>query len=233
MPGRASASSPRGTESWCWTTVSTGAESGDEERFWESSTACKVLHEPGELKLRDRPHRGTSGSAEKFRCSPSARPTASSLRTSRPAAKIKGVVRLLSRALAGLGAALLSLTVIALPATAEPPGAVDGHVVDDSSQEVLAGQEEEITAAIDELRSDTDLDLWVVYVDSFDEMDQQEWAAQSAQATGLGNLDILWAVAVEDRQTGLWANEAAGLRSEEHTSELQSRGHLVCRLLLE
>src|SRR5690625_6660241 len=26
---------------------------------------------------------------------------------------------------------------------------------------------------------------------------------------------------------------AATLRSEEHTSELQSRGHLVCRLLLE
>src|SRR5690625_7672996 len=27
--------------------------------------------------------------------------------------------------------------------------------------------------------------------------------------------------------------EAANVRSEEHTSELQSRGHLVCRLLLE
>src|SRR5690625_7024709 len=27
--------------------------------------------------------------------------------------------------------------------------------------------------------------------------------------------------------------EAEGTRSEEHTSELQSRGHLVCRLLLE
>src|SRR5690625_6035243 len=26
---------------------------------------------------------------------------------------------------------------------------------------------------------------------------------------------------------------ATGVRSEEHTSELQSRGHLVCRLLLE
>src|SRR5690625_6638069 len=26
---------------------------------------------------------------------------------------------------------------------------------------------------------------------------------------------------------------SSGLRSEEHTSELQSRGHLVCRLLLE
>src|SRR5690625_686992 len=28
-------------------------------------------------------------------------------------------------------------------------------------------------------------------------------------------------------------NAEAGARSEEHTSELQSRGHLVCRLLLE
>src|SRR5690625_6091107 len=28
-------------------------------------------------------------------------------------------------------------------------------------------------------------------------------------------------------------NDLEALRSEEHTSELQSRGHLVCRLLLE
>src|SRR5437660_2351532 len=38
---------------------------------------------------------------------------------------------------------------------------------------------------------------------------------------------------------GMWLPEAAvdieslEVRSEEHTSELQSRGHLVCRLLLE
>src|SRR5690625_2789733 len=30
-----------------------------------------------------------------------------------------------------------------------------------------------------------------------------------------------------------WMLRTDGLRSEEHTSELQSRGHLVCRLLLE
>src|SRR5690625_6929009 len=30
-----------------------------------------------------------------------------------------------------------------------------------------------------------------------------------------------------------FASEVAAMRSEEHTSELQSRGHLVCRLLLE
>src|SRR5437870_7441377 len=30
-----------------------------------------------------------------------------------------------------------------------------------------------------------------------------------------------------------WASRPVKTRSEEHTSELQSRGHLVCRLLLE
>src|SRR5437870_10935277 len=39
--------------------------------------------------------------------------------------------------------------------------------------------------------------------------------------TGMNGLDLL-------RHLG-----ATGSRSEEHTSELQSRGHLVCRLLLE
>src|SRR5207253_8463426 len=32
---------------------------------------------------------------------------------------------------------------------------------------------------------------------------------------------------------GAWSSVRDMLRSEEHTSELQSRGHLVCRLLLE
>src|SRR3989304_9544876 len=35
-----------------------------------------------------------------------------------------------------------------------------------------------------------------------------------------------------DRCVG-WRTGAHGMRSEEHTSELQSRLHLVCRLLLE
>src|SRR5437870_2332293 len=35
------------------------------------------------------------------------------------------------------------------------------------------------------------------------------------------------------RQATRASTTASGVRSEEHTSELQSRGHLVCRLLLE
>src|SRR2546429_9164743 len=34
-------------------------------------------------------------------------------------------------------------------------------------------------------------------------------------------------------ETSLWLVNTDGARSEEHTSELQSRLHLVCRLLLE
>src|SRR5690625_6929041 len=41
-----------------------------------------------------------------------------------------------------------------------------------------------------------------------------------------GSLDEV----IEDQEDGYIEEEA---RSEEHTSELQSRGHLVCRLLLE
>src|SRR3712207_8137896 len=38
--------------------------------------------------------------------------------------------------------------------------------------------------------------------------------------------------AAHDLSSSLWLREAS-LRSEEHTSELQSRQYLVCRLLLE
>src|SRR5690625_4599783 len=40
-------------------------------------------------------------------------------------------------------------------------------------------------------------------------------------------------VVIHSQGPGPLAVLVAGARSEEHTSELQSRGHLVCRLLLE
>src|SRR5690625_7030767 len=55
----------------------------------------------------------------------------------------------------------------------------------------------------------------------------------------LGVLVLYWGPgqwALERVSTGFQAvidTSGEGIRSEEHTSELQSRGHLVCRLLLE
>src|SRR5207253_5382945 len=40
-------------------------------------------------------------------------------------------------------------------------------------------------------------------------------------------------ILLAERNVPMAAQHLSVLRSEEHTSELQSRGHLVCRLLLE
>src|SRR5439155_23691433 len=59
------------------------------------------------------------------------------------------------------------------------------------------------------------------------------WAASGRAAT-LGRSDGLTKLIVDpdaEHASGVRIHDE--LRSEEHTSELQSRGHLVCRLLLE
>src|SRR5690625_7043203 len=48
-----------------------------------------------------------------------------------------------------------------------------------------------------------------------------------------GNPTVEVEVALEDGTIARAAVPSGASRSEEHTSELQSRGHLVCRLLLE
>src|SRR6266702_6855946 len=57
------------------------------------------------------------------------------------------------------------------------------------------------------------------------------WSAgQATPTTPIGSF-----IARVTPRTGVWCTAPSHLsaRSEEHTSELQSRGHLVCRLLLE
>src|ERR1041385_9564680 len=46
-------------------------------------------------------------------------------------------------------------------------------------------------------------------------------------------LPISWQTSQPNTQVPIARRSSRGIRSEEHTSELQSRLHLVCRLLLE
>src|SRR5439155_11768928 len=54
------------------------------------------------------------------------------------------------------------------------------------------------------------------------------WAEHGKFAVSAGEKLVM-----EDLLSRLDGKISGGARSEEHTSELQSRGHLVCRLLLE
>ncbi|MDD9205353.1 TPM domain-containing protein, partial [Georgenia sp. 10Sc9-8] len=90
---------------------------------------------------------------------------------------------------------LLGTVLLAVPAAAEPPSSLEERITD--SADVL--DEGQVEAAIEELESETPLDLFVVYVDSFDGMATTEWVSETAAASNLGANDVLLAVAVEDR----------------------------------
>ncbi len=84
------------------------------------------------------------------------------------------------------------------PALAEPPFDVPEQVTDRAG--VLVGNESAVEAAVAELQAEEQLQLFVVYVDSFDGLDPDEWATRTAELSGLGGNDVLFAVAVEDRR---------------------------------
>src|SRR2546422_6003651 len=92
---------------------------------------------------------------------------------------------------------------------------------------------------------DPGLMLWVVLAGAFDAVDRHSRASIARFGLGtteFGVLEVLYhkgelpvcevqrRILVESSSTTYVVDK---LRSEEHTSELQSRLHLVCRLLLE
>src|SRR5690625_6930345 len=58
-------------------------------------------------------------------------------------------------------------------------------------------------------------------------------AIGSAIIIALLSIFLLYAVRLSPLKWTKYITKVSSIRSEEHTSELQSRGHLVCRLLLE
>ncbi|MBX0300791.1 TPM domain-containing protein [Cryobacterium sp. 1639] len=100
-------------------------------------------------------------------------------------------------ATAGLVAAGL---YTALPARAEDPVTFDeSHIVD--NVDALGDREDEVVDALDDLYADTQVDLFVAYVSTFDGVDDlSTWADQTAIDNGFGDNDVLLAVATEGRQ---------------------------------
>ena len=105
-------------------------------------------------------------------------------------------IRILTGVAIGVAAAL----GFAGRATADPPVDLDPGQITDRAGALDEDGREDVEQALDRLLEEDDVQLFVVYVDSFDGMDSQEWADETASRNGLGLNDALLAVAVGDRQ---------------------------------
>ena len=124
--------------------------------------------------------------------------------------------RLARRTLPALLAAGLAVTAAAAPAGAEPPVDLTGQVVDLAG--VLGDGTGDVEAAQRDLVDAAGVQLYAVFVDTFDGADGLQWAVDSAERSGIGTDDVVLAVAVEDRQYGLAVPNALGLSDATQSS---------------
>ncbi len=125
---------------------------------------------------------------------------------------------------AGLTATLaLLLTGLAAPALAADPVTLGaGYVLDDV--DVLTSSEEtQVDGELTQFASDTGLNLWVVYVDTFENpSSSEEWANQVALDNGLGPTQYLLAVATDSRQYYL-SGDSSGPVSPEQLATIEQQ----------
>src|SRR3954454_17768217 len=127
------------------------------------------------------------------------------------------VVRTVRRLTIVLGLLAAALFAGAGPAVAVAPFALSDQITDQVDS--LGSSPSDVQDALDQLRKDKGIELFVVYVDSFDGANGQTWATQTLHASGLSGNQAVFAVATGDRKYGFDAgtseaqqalNEASG-----------------------
>jgi uncharacterized membrane protein YgcG len=142
------------------------------------------------------------------------------------------VAKRLRSLLLALATTLLLAIALAGPAAAAQPFRLDDQLTD--QVDAFSGREAEVQAALDTLRREDNVQLWVVYVDSFEGINAQDWADQTARLSDLGLNDMLLAVAIGDRayaysvdqEFPLSNSELAqfeGLEDEAENAEVEAR----------
>ncbi|MGW6132473.1 TPM domain-containing protein [Cellulomonas sp. NPDC055163] len=111
---------------------------------------------------------------------------------------------------------LLATLGLAVPAAAVEPLNLPSQITDQVG--ALDGSTAEVQASLDRLSDDTAYDLFVVYVADFSGRDGEQWARETAAASGLGPEDVILAVAVDERRYGMWVQSAGEITEEEATS---------------
>lgn len=121
------------------------------------------------------------------------------------------------RAAAWMAVAAVAATIFGgSAAVATPPVALGSGYVLDEAGVLSSGEESAAQGRLERLKSETGLDLWVVYVDQFtDPASSADWANQTAEDNGLGVTQYLLAVATEGRQYYLSGDSAGPLTEEQ------------------
>lgn len=83
--------------------------------------------------------------------------------------------------------------------------------VTDGASALSDAERQDVLAAIGRLADESDLRMFVVYIESFDGIDPVDWANASANQSGLGAEDLLLAIATADHEFGLSADSNVAL----------------------
>ncbi len=129
-----------------------------------------------------------------------------------PSRRVPRAAGHLVRALTVLAVLAPAALLGAGPAAAEAPLRLDAQVTDSAG--VLDGTGE-VQAALDDLRDEDQVQLFVAFVDSYDGLDRQDWTDETAALSGLGTEDYLLTVAVEDGEYSWWVADDARITDEQ------------------
>ncbi|MEV0950532.1 TPM domain-containing protein [Promicromonospora sp. NPDC050249] len=88
---------------------------------------------------------------------------------------------------------------------ASPPITLTDQVTDGAGA-LSDAERQDVDSALDRLAGESDLRMFVVYIESFDGTEPVDWANASANQSGLGPDDLLLAVATVDHEFGLSAD---------------------------
>ena len=109
------------------------------------------------------------------------------------------------RIAAAAGVALAFLLTLLPAVLAASPQRLAGPITDDVS--ALGGSTSGVQATLDNLQQATGAQLWVWYTDTLGGQVSSDFAAATAQASGLGTTDVLLVIALNDRAYGYWKGD--------------------------
>jgi len=123
-----------------------------------------------------------------------------------------------------VSAAVIAATAVGGAAAATAPVTLGSTYVLDDAGVLSSSDEAAAQDRLEQLKADTGLDLWVVYVDQFtDPSNSADWANETADDNGLGTTQYLLAVATEGRQYYLSGDSAGPVSGDQLDAIEQTR----------